>query len=266
MRSAILIHVSRHPASTSLAPPSLTVDDALLLDVDGTLLEIAPTPAAVLVPPALRDLLVALPPALGGALALVSGRAIASIDAVFAPLRLSVVGQHGLEWRWDNGPIEHADAAPIPSTVADEITAFAKANAGVLLEKKGGALALHFRARPELTAAAGSLLRSCADRSPGLEVLAGKMVAELRPTGVHKGTGIRQLRARPPFAGRRPVFVGDDVTDEDGFDAVTAVGGHGVLVGPGRSTGARYRLPSVRAVHAWLRDSLAALPPPRAIT
>ena len=89
--------------------------------------------------------------------------------------------------------------------------------------------------------------------------ITAKMVAELRPTGLHKGTGIRRLRTRPPFAGRRPVFVGDDVTDEDGFEAVTASGGHGVLVGPDRQTGARYRLPSVPAVHAWLRDNLAAL-------
>jgi trehalose 6-phosphate phosphatase len=257
-----LVPVSRRPAPTSLAPPLLTADDALLLDVDGTLLDIAPTPAAVTVPPAVPNLLSAVAHALGGALALVSGRAIADVDHLFAPLHLSLVGQHGLEWRWADGPIEHADAAPIPGMLGDEVAAFAAANPGLLLEQKGGALALHFRARPDLAAAAGSLLRSCADRWEGLEVLAGKMVAELRPAGVTKGTGIRRLRTRPPFAGRDPVFVGDDVTDEDGFDTVTTLGGHGVLVGPDRATGARYRLPTVAAVHAWLRDSLATLTPP----
>jgi len=241
-------------------PPLPGPGDALFLDLDGTLFELEATPSAVRADPAERRLLAELHRALDGALALVSGRAVTDIDRILAPLSLPAAGQHGLEWRGADGVLR---LHPVPA-IADEIpralARFAEAHPGTLFEPKGASWALHFRQRPDAGRAAAALVAELgAAAGSAWEVLQGKMIAELRPAGVHKGLGIGRLRERPPFAGRRPIFVGDDWTDEDGFRAVNDAGGVSVAVAVDRDTHARYGLGGVSDVHEWLRHALAGL-------
>ncbi|MDH4045394.1 MAG: trehalose-phosphatase [Gemmatimonadota bacterium] len=249
---------------TRVTPPHLTPDAALFLDLDGTLLELADRPAAVAADDALRGRLVTLTHALGGAVAVVSGRAINDLDRILRPLVLPAAGQHGIEWR---DATRHRRQHPTPTLPAEtlaELDLFVAAHPGTLLESKGASFAVHFRGRPDAARAVATILADAArDAGPGWEVLQGKMMTELRPAGVHKGDGIRRLLADPPFAGRRPVFVGDDWTDEDGFVAVNALQGISVAVAVERETQARYRLDGVAAVHDWLDRSAAALSPTR---
>jgi trehalose 6-phosphate phosphatase len=247
-------------AAHQAAPPLLAPDAALFLDLDGTLLEVAATPTDVAVSAGLRALIDELRALLDGAVALVSGRAIAELDRLLDPLRLPVAGQHGLEWRGTDGIRHVHDAPPIPPTLLQRLERFVRDHPGTILEPKGASVALHYRGRPDAAHAASAAVTAIADERPGVwDVLHGKMVAELRPVGVHKGLGIERLLACPPFAGRRPAFVGDDWTDEDGFAAVNARDGVSVAVHVDRATQARHRLADVPAVHAWLRRSAAAL-------
>lgn len=249
---------------TRPAPPDLPPETALFLDLDGTLLEVADTPSAVAVDDALRGRLMALARRLDGAVALVSGRAIAELDRLFAPLVLPAAGQHGLEWRDGSGSLQCHPSPALAPALLSELQAFVSTHPGTLLESKGASFALHFRGRPEAGRAIATLMANTAGvAGPGWEVLQGKMVAEVRPAGLHKGDGIRRLLADPPFAGRQPVFVGDDWTDEDGFVAVNALGGMSVAVAVDRETYAQYRLESVADVHHWLDRSAAALRPAR---
>lgn len=231
--------------------PALDAGCALFLDVDGTLLEFAAHPRAVQVAPALLQLLERLHERFDGALALVSGRALADLDRLFAPLVLPAAGQHGAELRLPGGRrVSHAPA------MADDVVAglrrLAAAQPGLLLEDKGGSIALHYRMAPQLEDLALHAAQEAAGRlGERWEVQAGKFVCELRPRGYGKGGAIRELMAQAPFAGRRPVFVGDDETDEDGFDAVNALGGQTIKVGPG-DTRALRRVADVNAVLAWL--------------
>ena len=204
---------------------------ALFLDVDGTLIDIAPTPDSVVVSPALKDLLRTLLERLGGALALVSGRAIADLDRLFDPLRLPAAGQHGAEWRLSaEAPIERAGR--LPKALRDAAVALAERHPGMLAEDKGGAIALHVRARPELTGEIGAALREMVQAHPEFEVLHGKAVFEVRRRGVHKGAAVERLTGHAPFSGRTPIFIGDDTTDLDAIALVASKGGHGLLVGP----------------------------------
>jgi trehalose 6-phosphate phosphatase len=244
------------------APPLPGLEDALFLDLDGTLLEIEATPTAVRVEPPLRRLLAALEQALGGALALVSGRAVPDLDRLLAPLSLPCAGQHGLEWRGADGVLRHHPVVPIPDEIPRALAAFAEAHPGIVFEAKGASWALHFRQRPEVGRAAAALVtRLGTAAGSAWEVLHGKMAVELRPATVDKGVGIDRLRERPPFAGRRPVFLGDDWTDEDGFRTVNDLGGVSIAVAVDRETQARYRLGGVTDVHAWLRRTLEVLQP-----
>jgi trehalose 6-phosphate phosphatase len=253
-----------HRTSTSPPrPPWLRAADiALFLDVDGTLLEIAPEPGAVHVPARLRRSLERLQSATGGALALVSGRALDQIDRLFAPLRLSAAGLHGLERRNLGFKIERATPDPTALECARRrLAAFAAANDGVLLENKGLTLALHYRKAAELADAAAAAAGAAVAESRGaLVLLHGKMVCELKPPGVDKGRAIAAFLKEPPFAGRVPVFAGDDLTDEAGFVTINQHSGVSIRIG-GPPTAATYRLPSVRALHAWLLDLLGARPP-----
>lgn len=242
------------------APPLPGPEDALFLDLDGTLLELEATPTAVRVEPTLRRLLAALREALGGALALVSGRAVTDLDHLLAPLELPCAGQHGLEWRGADGRLRLQPVAPLPDEIPRALAAFAHAHPGTLFEAKGASWALHFRQRPDVARAAIALVTRLGTMAGGAwEVLHGKMAIELRPAGVDKGVGIGRLLDQPPFAGRRPVFVGDDWTDEDGFRKVNALGGVSVAVAVDRETAARYRLGGVAEVHAWLRRAAGGL-------
>jgi trehalose 6-phosphate phosphatase len=241
-------------------PPRLRAADiALFLDVDGTLLEIAAEPAAVQVPASLRRILERLQSATGGALALVSGRSLDQLDRLFSPLRLSAGGLHGLERR--NLGLKVERAAPDPAVLERarcRLAAFAAAHEGVLLEDKGLTLALHYRKAPQLAATTAATAEAAVAESRGaLVLLHGKMVCELKPPGVDKGRAIAAFLEEPPFAGRQPVFAGDDVTDEAGFVTINDRRGISIRIG-GAPTTAAYGLPNVAALHTWLLDLLAA--------
>ena len=193
---------------------------ALLFDVDGTLLNIAPRPDQVVVPPGLIETLQRLNERTGGAVAFVSGRKIAVIDALFTPLTLAAVGVHGAEMRSGPGSIERL-VEPLPVLLRQQAAEAAKV-LGILIEDKEIAVTLHFRLAQEKEAAVEALAARLRDQFPGeaLDIARNKMVVELIRRGVNKGAGIAALMARAPFKGRRPVFVGDDRTDEHGFDAM----------------------------------------------
>lgn len=240
--------------------PSLPVprpDWALFLDVDGTLVEIAETPEAVIVEPRLVDVLGRLQAALGGALALVSGRSIATLDRLFAPLTLPAAGLHGLERRKADGTIVRpAEAAPGLTAIRDAFQAFAARFPGVVIEDKGLTVALHYRRVPAAADEAQALAdRLIAEHGDELRLQVGKMLFEFRPPGSDKGDVVAAYMAEAPFAGRVPVFVGDDVTDEDGFATVNRLGGHAIRVGPAPKTVARFQIGDVVSLRDWL-DSL----------
>ena len=227
---------------------------ALFLDVDGTLLELADTPDAVIVPAPLAPLLGKLSEVFGGALALVSGRMLSGIDALFAPLRLPAAGLHGFERR-DFAGVVHRQAAPEAATLARarrQLRQYAAERPALLLEDKGSALALHFRAAPELAREAEAKVRAVARDSGDFSVVCGRMVVELRPAGTTKGSALAAFMREPPFQRRCPVMVGDDLSDEDAFKWVNAAGGVSVGVGITRATVASARLASVGQVHEWL--------------
>ncbi len=231
---------------------------ALFLDVDGTLVAIAATPEQARPEPALLPLLERLSRGSDGALALVSGRSLASIDQLFAPLRLPAAGLHGWERRRSDGSVVRREpiAAPL-ERLRLRLAAYAAARPGVLLEDKGASLALHYRLAPERGAALRRFAREIAAAEPELRLLTGRKVVELQPRGADKGQAILAFLDEPAFAGRRPVFVGDDATDEDGFAAVNAAGGVSLRVMDDETRGrrlsaARYTLPGIEGLRDWL--------------
>jgi trehalose 6-phosphate phosphatase len=233
-------------------------DIALFLDVDGTLLDIADTPEAVRIDPATVALLERAYRATGGATALITGRRIADIDRLFAPLALPVAGQHGFERRDAAGALHrHAEPRPELAAARASLEAFAARHPGVLIEDKTLTVAAHYRLAPGAGPAVGALAERLAAESGGVfAVQRGKMVVELRPAGKDKGTAIAEFLDEPPFRGRTPVFLGDDLTDEYGFSIVNGRGGVSMKVGDG-STEATARLPDVDAVRAWLERLVA---------
>lgn len=243
-----------HPSQSSgLPPPALhsIAGAALFLDFDGTLVEIADRPNDIDVSADLPDLICAVGAALCGRLAIVSGRSLDALDAYLGDLGVVIVGSHGAESRLPDG--RRIEATPrISSDAISAAEAFAKAMPGVQVEIKSHGVALHYRGAPP---AAGKALAFVADLAQrhSLKVKHGKMVAELVTPGADKGAAVRMLMAMAPFRDAYPLFVGDDVTDEDGFAAAQLLGGSGVLVGAPRETDARFRLPDVAAVHSWLR-------------
>lgn len=228
---------------------------ALFLDVDGTLLEIAATPQAASVSDDLRERLQALAHAGGGAVALVSGRAISDLDALFAPLTLPSAGLHGFERR---GASRMYCTRPLPSAAALEAARramldLARRHAGLLVEDKRFALALHFRKVPHLEDIVVKAMENvAAGLEHELELQHGKMVVELRPVGATKAEAVADFMAEAPFAGRLAVFIGDDLTDEPAFELVNRLGGLSVVVSATRPSAARARLADVSAVHDWL--------------
>ena len=229
---------------------------AYFLDVDGTLLEIKPRPEDVIADAPLRIRLTRLAEAAGGALGLVSGRKICDLDRIFAPLMFPAAGLHGAE-------IRHADGSRLVASnsamdaVRQPLADFAASHPGLRLEDKGAALAVHFRQAPELADEVLRFAGALAEKN-GLFVQPGKMVAELKDAHHDKGRGIAALLARAPFAGRTPVFIGDDLTDERGFSFVNTKGGISVRAGPaGTATQARYLLRDPAEVRAELGRLLA---------
>lgn len=225
-------------------------DWCLFLDVDGTLVELADTPAEVRVDPLLPPLLDRLRIAAGGAVALVSGRTIADVDALLGTKDFPVAGQHGCERRSPNGEVE--TVAADCEQMRRGMRALAAHHPRLLLEDKGSGLALHYLNAPEL----GNELHAQVLRllTPGLMVLHGRAVIEVKPTSHTKGTAIDAYMQQAPFAGRTPVFLGDDITDDDGFAAVREYGGLAIAVGP-RVT-SQWWLPGPSAVRVWLEELL----------
>jgi trehalose 6-phosphate phosphatase len=228
---------------------------ALFLDFDGTLVDIAPQPEAVIVPPPVADTLAALNDYLGGALALISGRPIEQIDQFLHPLRLPVAGVHGAERRNAAGAVTLVSTHPLEH-VEQVATALAARHPGLRVEAKRGSLALHYRQAPELEALCVEAMQAAVAQSPGLTLMRGKMVVEAKPGGASKGDAIEAFMQEPPFAGRTPVFVGDDCTDEVGFATVQRLHGVGVKVGEG-PTLAWQRLVSPAVLRDQLRTALA---------
>jgi trehalose 6-phosphate phosphatase len=212
----------------------LDLDDiALLLDIDGTLLDFAPTPREVWVPTTLRKTLAALHERTGGATALVSGRSLNDIDLIFSPLELPAVGGHGAEIRPHAGGESEPAGLVLDKDLKRKFAQVAALSPGILLEDKGYSLALHYRLAPKLEdAVLKAVARICADLPPAaIEVLPGKFVVEIKSAGVSKALAVEKLMTIPPFAGRRPIFIGDDVTDETVFPVVPEFDGLGFSVG-----------------------------------
>lgn len=240
------------------SPPRLTRDSALFLDVDGTLLELAPTPDSVRVPEGLAPLLGALSDALGGALAVVTGRSLARIEKLLSPWAVVGAGLHGIEFRWPGAAdIDRAPFAPLSPVVAKLRARFASEPA-VEVEDKGVAVALHFRRAPERAAECAAAMAEIARSHPELRLLRGHCVIEALPVQANKGDAIRRLMQSAPFAGRVPAFVGDDVTDEDAFPVVGSFGGLCIKVGQ-HSSYAAHGVDGPRDVLEWLRSSLRSL-------
>ena len=193
---------------------------AILLDIDGTLLELMPTPREVWVPPGLAETLTGLLARTSGALALVSGRSLNDIDLIFAPEQFPAIGGHGAEMRLrTDGDSVATKAPPMDQELKRRLAAIAHLSPGILLEDKGYSLALHYRLAPHAEKAiyeAVSLIRADLPNAP-IEILPGKCVCEIKPSGFTKATGVRELMTHEPFKGRRPFFIGDDVTDESVF-------------------------------------------------
>jgi len=234
---------------------------ALFLDVDGTLTPLAPRPGDVVLGAAVIERLSSLHTAFEDALAVISGRSIPDLDQLLAPLRLPVAGQHGAERRDAEGGVHHADpdAVEALSEAREALARFAADNPGIELQDKRLTLSLHYRRAPHCAQAARRLLRRL-EPSLGRRFVVeeGKQVLEVRSRGCNKGSAIRAFLQEAPFGGRRPVFAGDDLTDEDGFRAVNAAGGISIKIGAG-PTHARYRLAQPDDMLAWLDTCLQQL-------
>jgi len=227
-------------------------DHAVFLDFDGTLVDIAERPDAIRVAPGLPDLLTALSSRAGGAVAVVTGRTVADVDRYLRPALLDICGLHGLERRVGGTLSRPEGLADLSSEVAALRAAFSR-RPGVLVEDKTVGVALHWRLAPEAEDEAKAAMAALAGKlGPGYRLQDGKAVRELVPAASGKGGAIRALMERPPYRGRIPVFVGDDRTDEHGFEAVNALGGVSVKIGP-CPTAATRRLPGTASFRDWLR-------------
>lgn len=237
--------------------PSLHARSALFLDFDGTLADIAPRPEDVRVDAWLVPTLAALHDALGGALAVVSGRPLADLDAFLAPLKLPAAGVHGVERRDPDG-IMRKQHALMPADVLLSAEQLIRRNPALRLEYKPAALALHFRAAPHLEDLCARVMLAAVRPHADWAALIGKCVVEIKPKRASKALAVEEFLRTGAFADREPLFLGDDATDEDGFRAVQAVGGTGIKVGDGPS-GARCRLADPAAVRRWLEQAARGL-------
>jgi trehalose 6-phosphate phosphatase len=241
----------------TFSAPSLPADlekTAILLDVDGTILDLAPTPRQIFVPHSLRDTLARLSKRTGGAVAFVSGRPISELDLIFSPLQLPAIGGHGAEFRISPGEAAMPPRLPLlDADVKRKFAAIAEAGPGIVLEDKGYSLALHYRLAPDkeriVREAAARICAGLAGAS--IELLPGKLVVEIKQTGVTKATAVRELMTHRPFAGRRPIFIGDDVTDHSVFEILPSYDGISICVGP-RIAGVDFCFEQPADVRRWL--------------
>ena len=247
-----LAEVSPELLASELAPR--LAECAILLDIDGTLLDLAPTPREVWVPTGLANTLMRLRDKTSGALALVSGRSLNDIDLIFAPDLFPAIGGHGAEMRLSiDSEAVATHAPPMDKELKRRLAAIAKLSPGILLEDKGYSLALHYRLAPHAEKAiyeAVSLIRNELPHAP-IEVLPGKCVCEIKQAGFDKAMGVRELMRHEPFRGRRPIFIGDDVTDESVFVIMPDLDGLAFSVGR-RAEGVAGHFDEPRDVRAWL--------------
>lgn len=236
--------------------PELQISDriAMFLDFDGTLVGIAERPDLVRIPPELLKTLQHTHDQLAGALALITGRSISDLDQLLSPLRLPTAGVHGLEYRDNSGIIHSIPAISIPKHIRNRLITIATSDPGLILEDKGNSLAMHYRQSPTKESFIRHELEDIfSELGPDFVLQNGKMVLELRQAAATKGTAVEKFMSEPPFAGRRPVFIGDDITDEDAFRVVNEMQGYSVRVGDAcENSAARYTLPDVAAVHDWI--------------
>jgi len=236
--------------------PELQASDrvAIFLDFDGTLVKIVDRPDLVRIPPGLLDALQDAHERLSGALALVTGRSISDLDELIEPLQLPAAGVHGLEYRDNSGIMCAGSRNAIPDPVRNRLVALEATDPGLILEDKGASLAMHYRQSPHRKEAVSAQFEAIvAELGPEFILQQGKMVIELRPAGATKGTAVRKFMLAPPFAGRRPIFIGDDITDEDAFCVVNEMHGYSIRVGPDcAESEAHFVLPDVSAVQRWL--------------
>ena len=233
-------------------------DCSLFLDFDGTLVDLAETPDTVVVVPGLVDALATLRDKLGGRLAIVSGRPIEQIDAMLAPLKLPAAGVHGAERRAADGELHYITVLPLDNARL-RLQPLVAQYPDLLLEEKRGALALHYRLAPELKALCEQAMQAALDDSPGMVLLHGKMVLELKPGSSTKGSALAAFMQEAPFKGHTPVFAGDDTTDEAGIAYAQQMGGMGVKIGAGPSAALR-RLASPQELRAQLVQAATTLP------
>ena len=231
---------------------------AVFLDFDGTLVDLVDRPEDVEVTAQARSLLVRLSARLGGAVAIVTGREIEQIDAFLSSITLPVAGVHGVVRRGADGRYHDSHQASLPiERLASRLEPLLERAPELLLEPKGGSLALHYRARPDLEAVCLAAMERAIEDIDDAVLLHGKFVIEVKPEGRDKGLAIRDFMEEPPFSGRRPLYAGDDVTDEDAFGVVEALGGLTIKVGEGESS-ARYRAASPETLIEWLNKNLEA--------
>lgn len=215
-----------------MTPPVLDRTSALFLDLDGTLLEIAATPELVVVPAGLPALLSRLHALLEGALAIVTGRPLGVVDSLLAPFSASAAGEHGVLLRYDDGTVEEMPVSvAVPEAWRTSLAVAAERWPGVLVEPKPHGCAVHYRLAPEHGNDVWRLARALvADDHPWFRLIPAREAVEIGPRAVSKGHAVERFMARAPFAGRRPIFIGDDFTDEAGMNAARALGGQGLRV------------------------------------
>jgi trehalose 6-phosphate phosphatase len=238
--------------------PRITPETALFLDFDGTLVALAAQPELVEVPVGLTSTLAALYRQLNGALALVSGRQLLDLDGFLAPLLLPTAGEHGAQRRTSDGLLISAPPVDLQHLL-QAAEGLLMLHPGLKLERKNLALSLHYRHAPELEDLCLQVMREATERSTGIELMHGKCVIDLKPAGFSKGTAIASFMSEAPFAGRTPLFAGDDVTDEAGFEQVQRMVGRTIKVGPG-PTAAQFRCNSVADLAEWLQSASMASP------